>query len=81
MREENDIVIRITDEGTGIAEKDLPHIFDPFYSTKETSVGTGLGLAVAYGIVRNHKGKIQVEETSNLGTTFKLVLPQNEQLA
>ena len=81
IHEKNDVVIRITDEGTGIAEKDLPHIFEPFYSTKEASVGTGLGLAVAYGIVTNHKGKIEVEETSNLGTTFKLVLPQNNQLA
>lgn len=81
VREKNNVVIRITDEGTGIAEKDLPHIFEPFYSTKEVSVGTGLGLAVAYGIVTNHKGKIEVEETSNLGTTFKLQLPQNNQLA
>ena len=78
MHEKKDVVIKITDEGTGIAEKDLPHIFEPFYSTKETSLGTGLGLAVVYGIIINHKGKIEVENTSNLGTTFKVVLPQNE---
>ncbi len=59
----------------------MPHIFDPFYSTKAASSGTGLGLAVAYGIITNHKGKIEVEKTSNEGTTFKVVLPQNEQLA
>jgi two-component system NtrC family sensor kinase len=78
-RENNYAVLRISDEGTGIADKDLPHIFEPFYSTKEASVGTGLGLAVAYGIITNHKGKIEVEKTSGLGTTFKVVLPQNEQ--
>lgn len=80
-REKNNVVIRIIDEGTGIADKDLPFIFEPFYSTKEASFGTGLGLAVVYGIITNHKGKIEIEKTSNEGTTFKLVLPQNEQLA
>jgi two-component system NtrC family sensor kinase len=78
--ENNNVVIRIIDEGTGITNKDLPHIFEPFYSTKETS-GTGLGLAVAYGIIANHKGKIEVEKTSANGTTFKVILPQNEQYA
>jgi two-component system NtrC family sensor kinase len=80
-REKNNVVLRIIDEGTGIADKDLPHIFEPFYSTKEASTGTGLGLAVVYGIITNHKGKIVVEKTSNQGTTFKVILPQNEQLA
>ena len=75
----NNATIRIIDEGTGISDKDLPHIFEPFYSTKEASNGTGLGLAVAYGIITNHKGKIEVEKTSNQGTTFKVVLPKNEQ--
>jgi two-component system NtrC family sensor kinase len=79
--EKNKIVLRIIDEGIGIADKDLPHIFDPFYSTKSSSSGTGLGLAVAYGIITTHKGKIEVEKTSNQGTTFKIILPQNEQLA
>lgn len=80
-REQSNVVIRIIDEGSGIAEKDLPFIFEPFYSTKEASFGTGLGLAVVYGIISNHNGKIEIEKTSNEGTTFKLVLPQNEQLA
>ena len=79
---ENNIVsLRILDEGIGISDKDLPHIFEPFFSTKEASNGTGLGLAVAYGIIANHKGKIEVEKTSIQGTTFKVVLPKNEQLA
>ena len=74
-------VIRIIDEGSGIASKDLPHIFEPFYSTKEASKGTGLGLAVVYGIVANHNGTIEVEKTSTKGTTFKLALPQNENIS
>jgi two-component system NtrC family sensor kinase len=68
-------VIRIIDEGTGILEKDLPNIFEPFYSTKEASKGTGLGLAVVYGIINNHGGQVVVEKTSPRGTTFKITLP------
>lgn len=78
--EGNNVIIRIADEGIGISDKDLPHIFEPFYTTKEASTGTGLGLAVVYGIITNHKGKVEVEKTSNQGTTFKITLPQNEQI-
>lgn len=74
--EKDGVVLRIIDEGAGIAEKDLPHIFEPFYSTKEASSGTGLGLAVVYGIITNHKGKIEVEKTSTQGTTFKITFSQ-----
>jgi len=70
-------VIRVTDFGVGISEKDLPYIFEPFYTTKEMSKGTGLGLSVVYGIINLHKGKIEVEETSSKGTTFKISLPVN----
>ncbi|MDD5609695.1 MAG: ATP-binding protein, partial [Ignavibacterium sp.] len=80
ITEKSNVIIRIIDEGTGIADNDLPHIFDPFYSTKTNSSGTGLGLAVAYGIIANHNGKIEVEKTSPEGTTFKIILPQNKQL-
>ena len=76
----NIVYLRVIDEGTGISEKDMPHIFEPFYSTKEASNGTGLGLAVAYGIIANHKGKMEVEKTSIHGTTFKVILPKNEQI-
>lgn len=75
----NSAIIRIIDEGAGISEKDLPYIYEPFYSTKEASSGTGLGLAVAYGIITKHDGKIEVEKTSHEGTTFKIVLPLNKQ--
>lgn len=73
--DKNQAIIRIKDRGTGISEKDLPHIFEPFYTTKESISGTGLGLSVVYGIVNSHHGKIEVEETSNKGTTFKITLP------
>ena len=76
--ENSHAVISIKDEGTGISKKDLPHIFEPFFSTKEAAQGTGLGLAVAYGIITGHGGKIFVEETSPQGTTFKIELPLKE---
>jgi two-component system, NtrC family, sensor kinase len=69
------IVIRVKDEGRGISYADIPFIFEPFFSTKEAGKGTGLGLAVVYGIINQHKGKVEVEETSSNGTTFKIVLP------
>lgn len=71
----NMAAVRIADQGYGISEKDLPHIFEPFYTTKTKSKGTGLGLAVAYGIIDHHKGKIEVEKTSPEGTTFRITLP------
>ena len=74
-KESDYAVIRISDCGFGISEKDLPHIFEPFYTTKEMYSGTGLGLSIVYGIVDQHKGKIEVEETSIKGTTFKISLP------
>lgn len=70
-------IIRIKDEGYGISEKDIPFIFEPFFTTKEMSKGTGLGLSIVYGIISSHKGNIEVESTSVLGTTFKLTLPIN----
>ena len=76
--EDEYVIIRIKDDGTGISEKDLPHIFEPFYSTKEAPKGTGLGLAVTYGIINHHYGNIKVENTSSEGTTFKIKLPKTK---
>jgi two-component system NtrC family sensor kinase len=67
------VQIVISDTGGGIPEEILPHIFEPFFSTKES---TGLGLAVVYGIVQQHKGEIHVESESNKGTTFFITLPR-----
>lgn len=66
--------IVIADGGKGIPPDALPHIFDPFFSTKGTE-GTGLGLSVSYGIVKNHKGRLRVESTVGAGTTCFIELP------
>jgi two-component system nitrogen regulation sensor histidine kinase GlnL len=66
------IWVDIEDEGIGIKEEDLPHIFSPFFTTKNH--GTGLGLAVCYRIVREHGGLIRVESSAGKGTTFRISL-------
>ena len=68
-------VISVEDNGYGIEKKDLQRIFDPFFTTKPTGEGTGLGLSVSYGIVKNHGGEILVESRAGEGTSFKVVLP------
>lgn len=68
------VEITVMDTGKGIAPEFLPHIFDPFFSTKGEG-GTGLGLSVSYGIIRNHKGEIRVESKVGIGTTFTVELP------
>ena len=69
------IFVRVIDNGTGISERVKPHIFEPFYTTKERSKGTGLGLSVVYGVVNNHRGFVQVESEPGHGTTFSVYLP------
>jgi len=66
--------IAVKDTGCGIKTDDLQKIFDPFFSTKGPK-GTGLGLAVAWGIVEKHNGKIEVESEVGRGTTFRIILP------
>ncbi|HEY3602437.1 MAG TPA: PAS domain S-box protein [Chthoniobacterales bacterium] len=69
------VCIRVIDNGVGISPQVKPHIFEPFYTTKERSKGTGLGLSVVYGVVNNHRGFIQVESEPGHGTTFSIYLP------
>lgn len=69
------IVIEISDTGIGIEEKNLSKIYDPFFTTKPIGSGTGLGLAVAYGIIQEHSGKIEVFSQVGRGTTFKIEFP------
>lgn len=71
-------VLQVTDTGAGIAEHVLPHIFDPFFSTKPPATGTGLGLATIYGIVSQSGGSIAVNSTVNVGTTMTVALPAAE---
>ncbi|MDQ3061972.1 MAG: ATP-binding protein [Acidobacteriota bacterium] len=68
----------VADSGNGIEEKNLKQIFDPFFTTKPTGKGTGLGLAVCYGIVTAHGGKIEVAANGDGGTKFIISLPVNE---
>lgn len=67
--------ILVRDEGTGIAEAALSRLFEPFFTTKIAGEGTGLGLGVSQGIVREHGGSIEVETTRGVGSTFTVVLP------
>jgi two-component system NtrC family sensor kinase len=72
----DEVRIEVSDTGTGISPDVLPHVFDPFFSTKDQEAGVGLGLAVVYGIVRRHGGTIDVESNLTVGTTFRLALPR-----
>jgi PAS domain S-box-containing protein len=73
--DEDTIVIEIADTGMGIAPENVAKIYDPFYTTKGVGRGTGLGLAVSYGIVQEHSGHLAVESTPGKGTTFRITLP------
>lgn len=73
--EGNFAVIEVSDEGEGIDEKDLKHIFDPFYTTKREKGGTGLGLSISYNIVKNHSGEFRIDSERGNGTTAKIYLP------
>jgi two-component system, NtrC family, sensor kinase len=68
-------IIQISDNGCGIKKNDISRIFDPFFTTKPTGEGTGLGLSVSYGIIRNHGGDIYVESQKGRGATFTVELP------
>jgi len=72
------VVIRIADSGHGIEPKNLARIFDPFFTTKPTGEGTGLGLSVSYGIIKNHQGDITVNSTVGKGSLFTITLPVDE---
>ncbi|MEJ5300415.1 MAG: ATP-binding protein [Thermodesulforhabdaceae bacterium] len=69
------IKVDVIDTGVGIDPKDLPYIFDPFYTTKQVGKGTGLGLSVSYGIIEKHGGRIEVESERGKGSKFTVVLP------
>ena len=69
------LVIEVSDTGGGIAPQTLPHIFDPFYTTKAVGQGPGLGLSQVQGILDLHRGHIQVESRPGVGTTVTLYLP------
>ncbi len=73
--EDNNVVIELEDNGSGMSEATLKQIFQPFYTTKPKGEGTGLGLAISYGIVEDHGGTIEATSTLGEGTKFSIRLP------
>jgi len=73
--DDGSVVTEIADTGIGIAPENVAKIYDPFYTTKGVGQGTGLGLAVTYGIVQEHTGRIAVDSLPGRGTTFRITLP------
>jgi two-component system NtrC family sensor kinase len=69
------VLIEVKDTGHGISPENMPKIFEPFFTTKEVGDGTGLGLAVCYGILTEHGGGLDVQSTVGVGTTFTITLP------
>ncbi len=74
-RDEKNMVIEISDTGSGISEDIREKIFDPFFTTKDVGEGTGLGLSISYKIIKSHGGEIEVESEIGKGTTFRVTLP------
>ncbi len=67
--------LEISDNGSGISPEDIPHVFEPFFSTKREARGIGLGLPIVHGIVQNHNGKIELDSTVGKGTTVSIIFP------
>ena len=65
----------VTENGNGITQTDLPHVFEPFFTTRDPGQGTGLGLSISHGIVAEHGGWMTVESVPGEGTTFAVYLP------
>jgi len=73
------VVVSVSDTGHGIPEEQLDKIFDPFFTTRPDGGGTGLGLSISFMVVQNHGGRIEVESTVGQGSTFRVILPAQEE--
>ncbi len=74
------VKISFKDNGTGISKKIVNKIFDPFFTTKDVGKGTGLGMSVSYGIIKEHKGNIEIKTEEGKGTEFVIILPKKQEL-
>jgi signal transduction histidine kinase len=74
-REDGAVEVAVSDTGPGIPSADRRRIFEPFYSTKEAGRGTGLGLFITGELVREHKGRIELDSEEGRGSTFRVILP------
>ena len=72
--ENQNVIVEISDNGTGIMEEDLEYIMLPFYTTKDAGKGTGLGLSISYQILQEMNGTMEILNNPDAGTTFKLIL-------
>jgi two-component system NtrC family sensor kinase len=77
-KEDESIVIEVTDTGRGMAEGDLTRVFDPFFTTKPVGKGTGLGLSICYGIIKKMGGEITVKSVLGKGSTFRIRIPAKQ---
>ena len=74
-RDDKRVTVTVSDTGEGMNRETLEKCFDPFYTTKDVGKGTGLGLSISYGIIKDHKGTIEVAQTGPEGTAFLTRLP------
>jgi signal transduction histidine kinase len=74
-KNKNYVHIKVSDNGVGIPKEIQAKVFEPFFTTKEVGRGTGLGLSVTYGIIKNHHGVIELESEKGKGATFHIYLP------
>jgi two-component system NtrC family sensor kinase len=77
--DEEEVSISVIDQGTGVSEKDLDRIYDPFFTTKPEGVGSGLGLSISLGIIERHNGKLILNNNPDRGTTATMVIPRKPQ--
>jgi signal transduction histidine kinase len=75
------VIVEIMDNGVGISPEDLPHVMEPFYTTKKESGNFGLGLSFCYNVMQKHEGFIEVESVLNEGTTVTLFFPKQKNSA
>ncbi|MES2974456.1 MAG: ATP-binding protein [Pseudomonadota bacterium] len=80
-QDDDNVWVEVEDNGKGISAEHLDRIFDPFFTTKPVGVGTGLGLSLSYGIVKQHGGRIDVRSAPGKGSVFRVVLPRHAALA